>query len=135
MDIHLSPNDGVPTYKQIVNQVKYLVAAGRLLPGDELLPIRVLAERLRINPNTVAHAYSKLEAEGVVVKRGTTGTYVSEGGSPLALKQRLKILTERADALLAEARNLNIGFEEVLEILRQRNRELHPRSGEEGSHD
>jgi GntR family transcriptional regulator len=135
VDIHLSPNDGVPTYLQIVTQVKHLVAAGRLLPGDELPPIRVLAQRLLINPNTVARAYRELETAGVVLKRGTTGTYVSDTGSPLARKERLKILKERADALLAEARNLNIGFEEVLEILRQRNRELHPRSGEEGSHD
>jgi GntR family transcriptional regulator len=135
VDIHLSPNDGVSIYVQIVNQVKYLVAAGRLLPGDELPPIRVLAQQLRINPNTVARAYRELEVLGVVIKRGTTGTYVSGDGSPLALKQRLKILTERTDALLAEARQLNIDFEEVLEILRQRNQELHPRSGEEGSHD
>jgi len=135
VDIHLSPNDGVSIYLQIVNQVKYLVAAGRLLPGDELPAIRALAQRLRINPNTVAHAYQKLEEDGVVIKRGTTGTYVSDGGSPLALKHRLKILKDRADAFLAEARSLNIGFEEVLEILRQRNRELHPRSGEEGSND
>ena len=135
MHIHLSPNDGVPIYLQIVNQVKYLVASGRLQPGEELPPIRVLAEQLLINPNTVARAYRELETAGVVLKRGTTGTYVSDTGSPLARKERLKILKERADALLAEARNLNIGFEEVLEILRQRNRELHPRSGEEGSHD
>ena len=135
MDIYLSANDGVSPYLQIVNQVKYLVAAGRLLPGDELPAIRVLAQRLLINPNTVARAYRELEQAGVVVKRGTTGTYVSDTGSPLARKERLKILTERADALLAEARHLNIGLEEVLEIMRQRNRELHPRSGEEGSHD
>ena len=33
MQIHISPNDGVPIYLQIVNQVKYLVASGRLAPG------------------------------------------------------------------------------------------------------
>ena len=30
MQIHISPNDGVPIYLQIVNQVKYLVSSGRL---------------------------------------------------------------------------------------------------------
>ena len=46
MQLHLSATDGVPIYLQIVNQVKYLVASGRLTPGEELPPIRVLAEQL-----------------------------------------------------------------------------------------
>jgi GntR family transcriptional regulator len=66
MQIHISANDGVPIYLQIVNQVKYLVAAGRLSPGEELPPIRVLAERLVVNPNTVARAYRELESAGIV---------------------------------------------------------------------
>ena len=81
MRIHISTSDGVPIYQQIVNQVKYLVAAGRLAPGEELPPIRVLAEQLVVNPNTVARAYRELEAEGVVEKRRTAGTYVSSSGA------------------------------------------------------
>ena len=84
MQIHISPNDGVPIYLQIVNQVKYQVASGRLAPGQELPPIRVLAEQLVVNPNTVARAYRELELAGVVTKRRTAGTYVSGAGSPLA---------------------------------------------------
>src|SRR5918912_1620671 len=122
--IHISPVDGVPIYLQIVNQVKYLVASGRLAAGEELPPIRVLAERLLINPNTVARAYRELEVAGVVTKRRTAGTYVSDAGSPLARRERLKILTERADALLAEARQLGIGTEEVIHLLRQRDEAL-----------
>ena len=124
MQIHISPNDGLPIYLQIVNQVKYLVASGRLSPGDELPPIRVLAERLLINPNTVARAYRELEAAGIVEKRRTAGTYVSENGSPLARRERVRILTERIDALLAEARQMNIPLEDVLKILEQRHTSL-----------
>src|SRR5262249_61696022 len=104
MPLHLSPNDGVPIYLQIVQQVRYLVAAGRLVTGEELPPIRVLAEQLRVNPNTVARAYRELETAGVVTKRRTAGTYVSDAGSPLARRERLRILTERTDAVLPEAR-------------------------------
>jgi GntR family transcriptional regulator len=130
MHIHISPADGVPIYLQIVNQVKYLVASGRLAPGEELPPIRALAERLLINPNTVARAYRELEAAGVVVKRGTAGTYVSDAGSPLARRERLKVLTERADALLAEARQMGFPLDEVVELLHQRDELLRP--SEEG---
>ncbi|MDB5312430.1 MAG: ytrA [Gemmataceae bacterium] len=126
MDIHISPHDGVPIYLQIVNQVKYLVAAGRLAPGEELPAIRVLADRLVVNPNTVARAYRELEVAGVVEKRRTAGTYVSAAGSPLARRERLKILTERIDALLAEARQLGIRTDAVVDLLRQRDEVLQP---------
>src|SRR5258708_27132983 len=92
--------------------------------------IRVLAERLLVNPNTVARAYRELEIAGVVTKRRTAGTYVSDAGSPLARRERLKILTERADALLAEARQMDIDTEEVIELLRRRSEALQPRSEE-----
>src|SRR5262245_1550511 len=104
MQLHLSSSDGIPLYLQIVNQVKYLVASGRLAPGEELPPIRALAEQLLVNPNTVARAYRELELAGVVEKRRTAGTYVSAAGSPLARRERARILAERVDALLAEAR-------------------------------
>lgn len=134
MQIHISPNDGVPIYLQIVNQVKYLVASGRLMPGDELPPIRVLAEKLLVNPNTVARAYRELEIAGVVTKRRTAGTYVSDGGSPLARRERLKILTERADALLAEARQMDISIDLLIQLLRQRDEAMRPPPNEKGEH-
>src|SRR5947199_9618838 len=102
MQIFLDNTNGVPIYLQIVNQVKYLVASGRLAPGDELPPIRTLAEQLLVNPNTVARAYRELEIAGIVTKRRTTGTYVSASGSPLARSEQRRILSERIDALLAE---------------------------------
>ena len=120
MQIHISTNDGVPIYLQIFNQVKYLVASGRMAPGDELPPIRVLAERLLIHPNTVARAYRELESAGVVEKRRTAGTYVSEQGSRLARRERMKLLTERVDAMLVEAIQMDIAFEEVLKLIERR---------------
>jgi GntR family transcriptional regulator len=130
MDIRISPADGVPIYLQVVNQVKYLVAAGRLAPGEELPPIRALAERLMINPNTVARAYRELEVAGVVEKRGTTGTFVSAAGSPLARREKLRILADRIDALLAEARQLGFTDDELFDLIRQRGRALTPRPEE-----
>src|SRR3954462_11487139 len=124
MQIHVSPADGVPIYLQIVNQVKYLVSSGRLTAGEELPPIRTLAEQLLINPNTVARAYRELELAGVVEKRRTTGTYVSGGASPLARRERLKILGRRVDALIAEARQMDVSLDDVVDLLRQRDRAM-----------
>lgn len=120
VQLHISSHDGVPIYLQIVNQVKYLVASGRLEPGAELPPIRTLAEQLLINPNTVARAYRELELAGVVEKRRTAGTYVSGAALRLARRERLKIVGERIDALLAEARQMNIDTDSLVELLRER---------------
>src|SRR5206468_8999699 len=124
MQIHISPADGVPIYQQIVNQIKYLVSSGRLTAGEELPPIRTLAEKLVVNPNTVARAYRELEALGIVEKRRTAGTYVSDQGSPLARRERLKILTERIDALVTEARQMDIDLDEVVKLIHQRDEAL-----------
>jgi GntR family transcriptional regulator len=130
LHLHISANDGVPIYLQIVNQVKYLVASGRLAPGEELPPIRVLAEQVLVNPNTVARAYRELEVAGIVTKRRTAGTYVSDSGSPLARRERVKILTERVDALLAEARQLGVDLKDLIELLQQRDAAMQPRPEE-----
>lgn len=124
MQLHISPRDGVPIYRQVVNQVKHLVGSGRLAAGEELPPIRVLAEQLVVNPNTIARAYAELEHAGVVTKRHGSGTYVSDNGSPLKRAERLKILTQRADALVVEARHMEIELSEVLELIRERHRAM-----------
>jgi GntR family transcriptional regulator len=120
VQIHISSSDGVPIYIQIINQVKHLVAAGRLTPGDEMPAIRVLAEQLMVNPNTVARAYLELERTGLVTKRHGTGTYVSEVRAPLPQREKIKILAQRADALLAEARHLDVSLVDIIKLLRER---------------
>lgn len=120
MQIHISSSDGVPIYIQIVNQVKHLVASGRLMPGDEIPPIRALAEQLIVNPNTVARAYLELERAGTVIKRHGSGTYIAEVRAPMAQREKLKILAGRADALLAEARHLDVELTDVIRLVRER---------------
>lgn len=120
MQLNISSTDGVPIYIQIINQVKHLAASGRLSPGDELPPIRVLAEQLMVNPNTVARAYLELERAGIVTKRHGSGTYLSETRAPLPQREKLKILADRADALLIEASHLDVELSEIIKLLRER---------------
>jgi len=67
-------------YDQIVEQISEAVAVGRLRPGDRLSAIRPLADDLGIAPGTVARAYARLEAAGVVVTDGARGTFVAAPG-------------------------------------------------------
>ena len=50
---------GKPVYLQLVDQIRYAAAAGRLRPGEPLPSIRPLAEELRVNRNTIAKAYAE----------------------------------------------------------------------------
>jgi GntR family transcriptional regulator len=124
MQIRISIKDGVPIYLQISNQVKYLVASRRLSPGEQLPPVRTLAEDLVINPNTVARAYRELEREGILVTRRGAGVYISNAGSPLAKREQKKILSERVDMLLAEAEHLNVDLDDLIELMNERKKLL-----------
>ena len=120
MQVRISDQDGVPIYVQLANQIKYLVASGRLKPGEQLPPVRKLAEQLLVNPNTVARAYRELESEGLVISRQGSGVFVSDGVSPLARREQQRLLLERIDMLLTEARQMKVDVESLIGLVRQR---------------
>ncbi len=122
MHLHISPNEGRPIYRQIVEQVKHLIAAGRLRPHDGLPPVRTLASQLLINPNTVVRAYRELEECRLIYKRQGAGAYVSAGVSPYSADEQRRLLTEQADSLLVHARHMDWDFEEVIALLQERNK-------------
>ena len=124
LQISINQGEGTPIYFQLVRQIKHLVATRRLTPGDELPPVRVLAQQLVINPNTVVRAYRELEAAGLVYTKRGSGTYVADGPAPYSDAERRRIISERLDALVVESRNLGFPLEEVAGLLRERDRAL-----------
>ncbi len=120
MQLRISDQDGVPIYVQLVRQIKYLVSSGRLAAGEQLPPVRKLAEQLLINPNTVARAYRELESEGLVTSRQGSGVFVADGVSPLARREQQRLLVERIDVLLTEARQMKVDVETLMDMVRQR---------------
>lgn len=120
MVIQINYKSGKPVYLQIVEQIKYAAAAGNLKAGDAIPGIRPLAEKLRVNRNTVAKAYQELEREGVVETRAGKGCYITENHSPLKKSFRQQILTEAIDAAIVQAHHFQIDDKEVLALLRKR---------------
>lgn len=131
MNITINPSDGVPIYRQIANQVRYMVASGLLEPGEEIPSVRALALRLKVTPNTVVKAYHELEAAGVLEKRPGAGTYVKAGPTPLAEQERNRIIEHRIDGLLAEGHQLGFTVDELLDALRRRQDAMDEESKEE----
>jgi GntR family transcriptional regulator len=78
----LDAHNGVPIYRQIIQQIEYAILSGRMHTGDRLPTIRQLAVDLKINPNTIAKAYSELEIRGIVETQVGSGTYISDKKPP-----------------------------------------------------
>jgi GntR family transcriptional regulator len=72
----LDARSGVPTYLQLVDQVRRALLLGYLRDGDQLPTVREVAASVVINPNTVAKAYRELERAGLVTARTGQGTFV-----------------------------------------------------------
>ena len=128
MNITINTKDGVPMYRQIANQIRYMVASNLLQPGEEISPVRTLALALNVTPNTVVKAYDELQAAGVIFKRRGAGTYISDEQSPLADRERRRIIKARIDALLAEAHQLDFSAQDLLELIRDRQTQLGEKS-------
>ena len=82
IEFRLNERSGVPTYLQLVQQVRQAVRLGLLQPGDQLPTVKEVVGTLAINPNTVLKAYSELELEGLVQARPGQGTFVSRWSLP-----------------------------------------------------
>lgn len=118
--LHLSiiQGDGIPLYLQLVQQIKHLIATKRLTPDNELPAVRVLAQQLVINPNTVVRAYRELETAGLVYKKRGEGTYVSSRGTPYTDEECRRILSQRVETLLIEGRHLGYSEEQIIELVK-----------------
>ena len=77
MLFEIDPKDTRPIYRQIMDEVRRGIAAGLLRPDEALPAVRQLASELKLNPNTVQHAYRELEQAGLVYVRRGFGTFVS----------------------------------------------------------
>lgn len=122
MNLQITTGTGVSIYRQVVDQITRLIELGELPAGDELPTIRALAERVRVNPNTIARAYMELDRAGLVTKRQGAGTYVADGAGSVSKAERIRRIDSRVKDLLTEASELGVSPEEIIELVRKRSR-------------
>jgi DNA-binding transcriptional regulator YhcF (GntR family) len=103
IEFHLETASGVPTYLQLVQQVRQAVRLGLLSPGDQLPTVKEVVGRLAINPNTVLRAYRELEGEGLTEGRRGVGTFVCEHAAPLPADE-VEALRTALEGWVAQAR-------------------------------
>ena len=67
-----------PIYLQLIEQLEREIASGALKPGSWMPPVRELAGKMGISPNTVQRAMYEMERSGLLISRGTEGKTVTE---------------------------------------------------------
>jgi 2-aminoadipate transaminase len=85
LPIHLQPESHVPLYVQLRDQLRSLVNAGDLRPGDRIPASRELAQMLGVHRTTVANAYAELESEGLIQGHVGRGTFIRGNGNGLKI--------------------------------------------------
>lgn len=120
LDLQISTGSNVPIYRQIVDQVRSAVANGRLDVGDKLPSVRVLAERLLINPNTVAKAFQDLLQDGVIESRHGLGAFVARRRPIYTKAERTRRLESALDSFLSEALVLDFSGEEIQQAIQKK---------------
>ena len=116
----VNAQSGIPIYRQILEQLRRLVASGQLQPGDELPSVRELALLHAVNPMTISKAYSLAEAEGLLSRQRGRPMTVAEQNVPKENKaERMKRLQPAIQQLVTAARQLNLNDNNVLNAVRQ----------------
>src|SRR5918911_4450758 len=112
IEFHLEARSGVPTYLQLVQQVRQAVRLGVLRPGDQLPTVKEVVSSLTINPNTVLRAYRELDLEGLTEGRRGVGTFVAEGVPALAADD-VKELRSSLQRWIARARGAGLDDDDI----------------------
>ncbi len=127
LDIQITPGSATPIFKQIVDRVRLAIATGEAKAGDQLPSVRALAQRLVINPNTVARAYADLTRDGLLDSQQGRGVFIAPQRNVYTKTERLRRLEPALEAFVHDALSLNFSAEEIHDALDKKLHQLQKR--------
>lgn len=113
----LDPRTGTPFYRQIIDQIKFGIASGKLKVGEQLPTVRALAVDLKVNLNTVSKAYKELEIQSILETQLGTGTFISKSDFSLSDKERKDKLDQIAMEFLSIAYSYGFTKQDIINEL------------------
>ena len=117
LNFSLDPVNGVPIYRQIIQQIEYAILSGRMKAGDRLPTIRALAVELKTNPNTIARAYNEMEIKGILVTQVGSGTYISDKKPVLDDDRLNRKIREVLGRFIQEMQDLGVDKRELTRMI------------------
>ena len=121
IDFKLDPKSGVPFYRQIIDLIRYGIAAGNLKVGEQLPTVRSLAVDLKVNLNTVTKAYKELEIQNILETQQGTGTFIGSlkvGIDPKERKNKLKSIIHE---FMSIALSYGFSVDEIVQEIKKGN--------------
>jgi GntR family transcriptional regulator len=114
----IQPASAEPIYRQIVGQLRRLIAGGQLAAGELLPSVREVAGFHAINPMTVSRAYVLAETEGLLERLRGKGMVVAAGKrNALNQAERIALLEPQLQALARQGRELELPAATILRRL------------------
>lgn len=107
-----------PVYIQIADRIKKSVLSGEYEAGQQIPTVRQLALEAAVNPNTVQHAFTELENEGIIIAKGTLGRFVTED-EQVVQAVREQMARNLAKTFVKEMGQLSISPQQALELIRE----------------
>ncbi|MFE8697361.1 GntR family transcriptional regulator [Cytobacillus sp. FJAT-53684] len=109
-----------PIYEQLVEKLKELIITEVLKTDEQLPSVRMLAQQLTINPNTIQKAYRELEVQGYIYSIKGKGSFVSPASDGLNTEKLLKVKKDIMK-LLSEAMYLGVTADELITMIKEIN--------------
>ena len=119
LSINIITGNPAPIYRQIADQVRRAVGTRGLKEGDLMPSVRALAERLVINPNTVARAYAELARDGVLDSQAGRGFFVAKKRRVFSDAERTRRFDMALGGFVSEALFLDFSEKEIVESVRR----------------
>ncbi|CDQ41064.1 MULTISPECIES: GntR family transcriptional regulator [Virgibacillus] len=116
-------NNRDPVYVQVVRYFKQQIATNMLEPGQEIPSRRELASELKINPNTVQRAYKEMEEAGLIYTERNLPSKITKDEKMLH-SVREELIIEAVDSFVASVHSIQVPFEEVVAILKEKYEEV-----------
>ncbi|MDK2821583.1 MAG: hypothetical protein PWP31_1548 [Clostridia bacterium] len=107
-----------PIYLQIVNEIKRKIVRRELAPGDKIPSQREMAQKMKVNPNTVQRAYQEMERIELVETLRGQGTFIQQ--DPRLLENLRNQMAQKAlDNFLKEVAALGLGENEIRSMIEE----------------
>ena len=119
IDFRLDSTTGTPFYRQIIDQIKFGIASGKLKVGEQLPTVRALAVELKVNLNTVAKAYKELEIQSILETQQGTGTFIYKTDIHVSDKEKGDKLKEICSQFSTIAFSYGFSTEDIINELKK----------------
>ncbi len=107
-----------PVYLQISDRIVKKVLSGEYKAGEQIPSVRQIALEAAVNPNTVQHAFSELENEGLIISKGTLGRFVTEDEQIVAMCRR-KMAEQLVRDFSKNMKQLSISREDAINMIEE----------------